>query len=88
MFAERLTAAAWKTKPAWVVISKNDQMLPPAMEESAAKKMGATTIALSTCHLAMLEQPDKVAAVIADAATKSLRAAEIKSAMATHRGVE
>jgi pimeloyl-ACP methyl ester carboxylesterase len=88
MFAEKLTVAAWKTKPAWVVISKNDQMLPPAMEESAAKKMGATAIALSTCHLAMLEQPDKVAAVIADAATKSLQAAEIKSAMATHRGVE
>jgi pimeloyl-ACP methyl ester carboxylesterase len=71
MFAEKLTVAAWKTKPSWVVISANDRMLPPAMEESSAKKMGATTTTLPTCHLAMLEQPEKVAAVIEDAAKNS-----------------
>ena len=38
MFDERLTVAAWKVKPTWFVISANDRMLPPAMEESAAKK--------------------------------------------------
>ncbi|MGA3104611.1 MAG: alpha/beta hydrolase [Terriglobales bacterium] len=73
MFGEKLTVAAWKTKPSWVVISADDHMLPPAMEESAAKRMGATATTLPTCHLAMLEQPDKVAAVIEDAAQKSLR---------------
>jgi pimeloyl-ACP methyl ester carboxylesterase len=88
MFAEKVTVAAWKSKPAWVVISTNDHMLPPAMEESAAKRMGATATALPTCHLAMLEQPVQVAAVIADAATKSLKAAEAKSGTATPRGVE
>jgi hypothetical protein len=40
MFDEKLTVAAWKNKPSWAVISANDRMLPPAMEESAAKKMG------------------------------------------------
>jgi hypothetical protein len=34
------TVAAWKTKPTWAVISKKDPMLPPATEESAARKMG------------------------------------------------
>jgi pimeloyl-ACP methyl ester carboxylesterase len=72
MFDEKLTVAAWKAKPTWFVISANDRMLPPAMEESAAKKMGATATTLPTCHLAMLEQPDKVAAVIDDAAKRSL----------------
>ena len=48
MFDEKLTAAAWKTKPTWAVISTKDQMLPPAMEESAAKKMSAITAILST----------------------------------------
>jgi pimeloyl-ACP methyl ester carboxylesterase len=88
MFDEKLTVAAWNDKPAWVVISTNDHMLPPAMEESAAKKMGAAATALPTCHLAMLEQPAKVAAVISDAARKSLQAGDVKSGTATHRGVE
>jgi pimeloyl-ACP methyl ester carboxylesterase len=73
MFDEKLTVAAWKTKPSWVVISANDRMLPPAMEEASAKKMGATPTTLPTCHLAMLEEPAKVAAVIDDAANKSLK---------------
>jgi len=72
MFAEKLTVAAWKTKPSWVVISADDRMLPPAMEEAAAKKLGATAVTLQTCHLAMLQQPEKVVEVIDDAATKSL----------------
>jgi pimeloyl-ACP methyl ester carboxylesterase len=88
MFTEKVTVAAWKSKPAWVVISTNDHMLPPAMEEAVAKKMGATAVALPTCHLAMLEQPVQVAAVIADAATKSLKAAEAKGGAATHGGLE
>jgi len=73
MFTEKLTVAAWKTKPSWVVISANDQMLPPAMEIASAKRIGATATTLPTCHLAMLEQPEKVAAVIDDAAKNALR---------------
>jgi pimeloyl-ACP methyl ester carboxylesterase len=71
MFGEKLTVAAWKTRPSWVVISADDRMLPPAMEESAAKKLGATAVTLQTCHLAMLQEPEKVAEVIDDAAKKS-----------------
>src|ERR1700678_4140193 len=40
MFDEKLTVAAWKTKPSWVVISANDRMLAPAMEESSANEDG------------------------------------------------
>jgi len=73
MFDEKLTVAAWKTKPSWVVISANDRMLPPAMEEASAKRMGAVATTLQTCHLAMLEEPAKVAAVVEDAANNSLK---------------
>ena len=72
MFDEKLTVAAWKTKPTWAVISTNDQMLPPAMQESAAKKMSAITTILSTCHMSILEEPAKVTAVIDDAAKNAL----------------
>jgi pimeloyl-ACP methyl ester carboxylesterase len=72
MFDEKLTVAAWKTKPTWAVISTKDRMLPPAMQASAAKKMGAVTTTLSTCHMSILEEPAKVAAVIDDAAKRAL----------------
>ncbi len=75
MFDEKLTVAAWKTKPTWAIISTKDQMLPPAMEASAAKRMGAVTTTLSTCHMSILEEPAKVAAVIDEAAKKALTTA-------------
>jgi pimeloyl-ACP methyl ester carboxylesterase len=71
MFDEKLTVAAWKTKPTWSLISTRDQMLPPGMEESTAKKMGAVTTTLATCHMSILEEPAKVAAVIDEAGLAS-----------------
>jgi pimeloyl-ACP methyl ester carboxylesterase len=76
MFDEKLTVAAWKTKPCWAIVSTNDRMLPPAMEESAAKKMSAVTTVMPTCHMVMLEEPAKVAAVIDDAAKAALTIAK------------
>ncbi|HEY6845046.1 MAG TPA: alpha/beta hydrolase [Terracidiphilus sp.] len=73
MFGETLTVAAWKDKPSWVVVSLNDRMLPPAMEEDSAKRLNAHVTKLPTCHLAMLEAPERVAAVIEDAANTSTK---------------
>ena len=39
-FDEKLTTATWKTKPTWAIVSANDRMLPSAMEESGAKRIG------------------------------------------------
>ena len=72
MFEEKLTVAAWKTKPTWAVISTKDQMLPPAMELASSKTIGAVTTTISTCHMSILEAPDIVAAVIDEAAKNAL----------------
>jgi pimeloyl-ACP methyl ester carboxylesterase len=80
MFDEKLTVAAWAHKPSWIVISAHDRMLPPALGEATAKRIGATATTLPTCHVAMLEQPAKVAAVIDDAAKKALAARAATSA--------
>ena len=72
MFDEKLTVAAWKTKPTWAVISTKDQMLPPAMELASSKTIGAVTTTISTCHMSILEAPDIVAAVIDEAAKNAL----------------
>jgi pimeloyl-ACP methyl ester carboxylesterase len=74
MFDEKLTRAAWKSKPSWHVISMNDRTLSPAMEEDAAKRSGGVAVKLPTCHVAMLQEPEKVADVITEAANNSLKA--------------
>jgi pimeloyl-ACP methyl ester carboxylesterase len=72
LFDEKLTIAAWKTKPTWALISPIDRMIPPAMEAASAKRMGAVTTSLSTCHMVILDEPAKVAAVIDQAARNAL----------------
>jgi len=73
MFDEKISVAAWKVKPSWVLISANDRMLPPAMEMAEVSRLNAVaTMTLSTCHMSILEQADNVAAFI-DAAAKTHR---------------
>ena len=67
---EKVTTAAWKTKPSWFVIP-NDRMVPPQHERDAAKRMKATTTFLKSSHVPMLSHPKEVAAVIIDAASKA-----------------
>ena len=59
MFDEKLTHAAWKSKPSWHVISMKDHTLSPAMEEDGAKRSGGVAVKLPTCHVAMLQEPEK-----------------------------
>ena len=51
MFDEKLTHAAWKSKPSWHVISLKDHTLSPAMEEDGAKRSGGKSVSLPTCHV-------------------------------------
>jgi len=86
-FDEKLTVAAWKTKPTWAVISTRDRMLPPAMEESAAKRMGAVTTTVATCHMSILQDPATVAAVIDEAARNAIvKQSEIRRASTAAQG--
>jgi pimeloyl-ACP methyl ester carboxylesterase len=72
MFDEKLTYAAWKSKPSWHVIATEDRTLSPAMEEAVAKKPGGKAFRLPTCHVAMLKEPQQVADVTAEAASNAL----------------
>jgi pimeloyl-ACP methyl ester carboxylesterase len=63
-FEEKVSAAAWKTKPSWYVVAEKDRMIQPDLERAMAKKIKATTTALPTSHVAMLSRPKDVAAVI------------------------
>src|SRR5882762_9724467 len=41
-FEEKLTKAAWETKPSWYIVAEKDQMIAPAAQRDAAKKLKAT----------------------------------------------
>jgi len=69
MFGEKLTHAAWKTKPAWYQISAQDRMIAPANEERMAKRMGAKKIiTLEASHVSLASRSVEVAAYIDEAA--------------------
>ena len=63
-----IKTAAWHAKPSWFVIAANDRMISPQQEKDTAQRMGAKTLTVSTSHLAMLSQPEKVANFVIEAA--------------------
>jgi pimeloyl-ACP methyl ester carboxylesterase len=68
IFAARTTAAAWRSKPSWYAVSKQDYTINPDLERFLAKRMNATTVELDAGHLSLVSQPDKVADLILAAA--------------------
>ena len=67
-FDERVTNAAWKSKPSWYIVAEKDRMIQPDLERALAKKINARTTALPTGHVPMLSRPNDVATVILAAA--------------------
>ena len=67
-FTQKISIAAWKTKPSWYVVAQNDRMIAPAFEVAMAKTIKAKSITLPSSHVPMLSHPDEVAAFITEAA--------------------
>ena len=65
---DKVTKAAWETKPSWYIVAEKDQMIDPAAQRDMAKKIKATLTALPTSHVPMLSRPKDVADVIIAAA--------------------
>ena len=65
---DKVSKAAWETKPSWYIVAEKDQMIDPAAQRDMAKKIKATLTALPTSHVPMLSRPKDVADVIIAAA--------------------
>jgi pimeloyl-ACP methyl ester carboxylesterase len=70
-FEVKYTNAAWKTKPSWYIVAKQDGAIAPDLERFFAKRMKATTTEVNSSHVPMLSKPKEVIAVIVDAANKA-----------------
>ena len=65
---EVLGVPAWKSLPSWFLIADGDQAIPPDAQRQFAPRMGATTVEVSTNHVAMVSHPDEVLQLIKTAA--------------------
>ncbi|WP_426510177.1 alpha/beta hydrolase [Dactylosporangium sp. McL0621] len=63
-FTEPLTAAGWRTKPSWYLVSEFDNAIAPDAERFMAQRMGATTETIGGSHCAFIARPVEVAAFI------------------------
>jgi len=67
-FGDVMGVPAWKSLPSWYLVAENDEAIPPAAERMFAERMGATTVEIPSSHVAMVSHPDRVSALILDAA--------------------
>ncbi|NIF21467.1 alpha/beta fold hydrolase [Candidatus Pantoea multigeneris] len=63
-FGDKVTQAAWQHKPSWYLVSTQDRMINPALEQAMAKKIHAHTETIPSSHVSMLSHPDSVAHII------------------------
>jgi len=68
LFTKKVEGTAWKSKPSWFIVAKNDQTVHPELERFAAKRMGAATFEVDSSHVPMLSKPEFVLDVIRKAA--------------------
>ena len=68
LFDAKVGGTAWRSKPSWYIVAKNDRTVQPDLERAMAKRMGATTYELDSSHVPMLSQPERVLDVIRTAA--------------------
>jgi len=69
VFAGKLTTAAWRTKPSWMLVPTDDMIISPDLERWYAKRAHATTVEVQgASHSVYESRPKEVAAIIEDAA--------------------
>jgi pimeloyl-ACP methyl ester carboxylesterase len=67
--AGAVSEPAWRSKPSWYLVAKDDQMIPPPAQRAMAERAGASVTEAPGSHSIYLSQPQAVAALIKQAAT-------------------
>lgn len=66
--SEPVDAAAWRSRPSWYVVSRDDRMLTPALQVATAQRIGAQWRSVAASHASPLSAPGEVADAILEAA--------------------
>ena len=69
LLLDKVSDAAWKTKPSYFVIGASDQIIPAAFQQGEAARIKAQVTSIpGASHVAMVSHPTEVANVILTAA--------------------
>jgi len=68
IFTERVSAAAWRTKPSWYLFAEEDKHIHPDGQNDMAARAGATIRTVSTSHAVPHAAPGAVVDIIRAAA--------------------
>jgi pimeloyl-ACP methyl ester carboxylesterase len=71
LFEQKMKGTAWKTKPSWYIVAKNDRTVHPELQRFVAKRMAATTTEVDSSHVPMLSKPGLVLDVIRKAVQRA-----------------
>jgi len=70
-----ISEPAWKTKPSWYLVAKDDRMIPPPAQQFMSKRAGADVVEERGSHAIYVSQPKAVAALVEKAAQSVAAAA-------------
>jgi pimeloyl-ACP methyl ester carboxylesterase len=65
------TAAAWKTKPSWYLLTTEDHMIAPELQRFMSKRAASKVVEVKGSHAVYLSKPDAVASIIEQASAGS-----------------
>jgi len=68
LFGHNAPGVAWKSKPSWYIVAKNDRTVQPDLERFLAKRMNAQITEADSSHVVMLSKPALVVDVVQKAA--------------------
>jgi pimeloyl-ACP methyl ester carboxylesterase len=63
-----ITGPAWRVKPTWYMVAKDDHAINPNLERMYAERAHSHTVEVSGSHAIYISHPREVAAMIEDAA--------------------
>jgi len=70
-FATPITQPAWKNKPAYGIVATDDKSIAPEIQRNMYKRSNTKVTEIKGSHVVFMSQPEKVAAVVIEAAVKA-----------------
>jgi pimeloyl-ACP methyl ester carboxylesterase len=70
--AQKLTTAAWKSKPVYYLLTTEDRMIPPRAQRQMAQRAGAQVVEVAASHSVYVSRPADVAQLIEKAASEAV----------------
>jgi pimeloyl-ACP methyl ester carboxylesterase len=69
-----VSTPAWKTKPSWYLVVTEDKMIPPPAQKFMSQRAGSTVKEVGGSHAIYVSNPQAVADIIKEAATRNSKA--------------